>query len=226
MGRALKRLWRLAAWSAAVFLGFSVVLVLPLRWADPPTSAFMLQYRLESGRGPHHRWVPLERISPQLAIAAVASEDQLFPLHYGFDLKSIAEALEEPGGTRRGASTISQQVAKNLYLWGGRSYVRKALEAWLTLLIELLWPKERILEIYLNIAEFGRGVYGAQAASTRFFDKPAASLNRYEAALLTAVLPNPRYRRADRPSRYVRQRASEIIEAVEQLGGPTYLKTM
>jgi monofunctional glycosyltransferase len=153
-----------------------VVLVLALRWIDPPGSAFMLAYRIEHGRWPEYRWRPLEAISPQLAIAVVAAEDQRFPEHAGFDVEAIRSALDEArdGGRRRGASTLSQQVAKNLFLWETSSWPRKGLEAGFTVLIEGLWPKRRILEMHLNLAEFGEGVYGAEAASQRHFSKPAA----------------------------------------------------
>lgn len=205
---------------------FSIGLILPWRWLDPPFTSFILQDWWAYKRAPQQQWLPLSKISKQLQIAVIASEDQLFPAHYGFDLKMIADAMEEQPHRRRGASTISQQVAKNLYLWSGRSYLRKGVEAWLTVLIELLWPKERILEVYLNTAEFGRGIFGAGAASQKLFKKSAAGLTRYEAALLTAVLPNPKWRRAHRPSKYVKKRADEIMQAITVLGGVQYLQSL
>ncbi len=155
----------------------------------------------------------------------VASEDQRFPDHGGFDFKQIEKALDdaERGGRARGASTISQQVAKNLFLWNGRSYLRKGLEAWYTVLIETLWSKRRILEVYVNIAEFGRGVYGAEAASQAFFHKPAAKLSRGEAARLAAVLPSPKRMRAESPSAYVLRRQGEIERQMAALGGTAYI---
>lgn len=200
-------------------------MVLVLRFVPPPTTAFVVAYRVATP-GPtlvDRRWVPMARIAPSLAIAVVAAEDQTFPAHHGFDLESIGKAWDERGERVRGASTISQQVAKNLFLWSGRSWVRKALEAWFTLLIELTWSKERILEVYLNIAEFGPGVYGAEAAAQRYFGAPAAALSQRQSALLAAVLPSPRRLRADRPSAYVAQRARWIERQVAQLGGPAYL---
>jgi monofunctional glycosyltransferase len=193
----------------------------------------MLERRLdallarEQGFALRQRWVDAERIAPALAIAVVAAEDQKFPLHRGFDFDSIESALErgERGHRLRGASTISQQVAKNLFLWSGRSWLRKGLEAWFTVLIEAAWPKARILETYLNIAEFGDGVYGAEAASQAYFGKPAAALGEHEAALLAAVLPSPRRMHAGRPSPYVRERAAWIRRQARQLGGPAYLET-
>lgn len=177
----------------------------------------MLQARVFEDRAIDYQWQPLSRISRHLQIAVIAAEDQKFPLHSGFDFDSIADALSEKRTRRRGASTISQQVAKNLYLWNGRSYVRKGIEAYLTLCIEALWTKKRILEVYLNIAEFGPGVYGASAASHSFFYKPANSLTPYESALLAAVLPNPKRMSAARPSRYVRSRAVEILADIRSL---------
>jgi monofunctional biosynthetic peptidoglycan transglycosylase len=151
----------------------------------------MLHHAREHGRY-DYRWTPLERISPCLAAAVIAAEDQKFPRHFGFDLDSIRDAVAERERRVRGASTISQQTVKNLYLWPGRSFVRKGIEAWFTVYLELLWPKARILEVYLNIAEFGPGIYGARAASLHFFGKEPAALTEEEAARLAAVLPSPK----------------------------------
>ena len=159
-----------------------------------------------------------------MPLAVVAAEDQRFPVHHGFDLTEIQNALAERGasGRVRGASTISQQVAKNLFLWSGRSWVRKGFEVYFTLLIELSWPKRRILEVYLNIAQFGDRIFGVAAASRRFFGKPASALTPRDAALLAAVLPNPVRMRVDQPSPYVRQRAARIHQQTRQLG-PDFL---
>lgn len=172
-------------------------------------------------------WVDLEHISPRAAIAVIASEDQQFPFHAGFDFKSIREAVRasERGKKLRGASTISQQVAKNLFLWNG-GFVRKALEAYFTVLIEAMWPKERILEVYLNIAQFGSGIYGVEAAAHHFFHKPGGRLTSGEAALLAAVLPNPIRFRVDRPSYYVLSRRDWILGQMRDLGGASYLKAI
>lgn len=212
----------------------SVLLVLMFRWVPPPASSLMVQHTLQdlwSGEGLkeiHYRWVPFEDMSPHLALAVVAAEDQKFPDHWGFDLGSIAQALEEylQGGRMRGASTISQQVVKNLFLWPGRSFVRKGLEAWFTMLVEALWPKRRILELYLNIVELGDHVFGVEAASRRFFNKPASRLSREEAALLAAVLPNPLRYRVEAPSAHVRQRQRWILGQMNQLGGQRYLENL
>lgn len=222
----IRRLVRWLALGCAAVIAASVLAVALLRWVDPPTSAFMLRASLaHPDEAIRHRWADLDAISPFAAVAVIAAEDQLFPFHSGFDLDSIREAAERNTRSRRvrGASTISQQVAKNLFLWPERSYVRKGLEAYFTLLIELIWPKARILEVYLNIAQFGRGVYGVEAASQRFFRKSAARLDAYEAALLAAVLPNPRRFRVERPSAYVASRRDFILGQMYGLGGASYL---
>jgi monofunctional glycosyltransferase len=224
--------WLVLAMLACVVL--SAIIVLSLRWVDPPTSAMMLERRLDAeAEGDRsyrtdYEWVSLEHISPHAAIAVIASEDQQFPFHAGFDLNSIRESVRasEKGKKLRGASTISQQVAKNLFLWNGRSFVRKGIEAWMTVLIELTWPKERILEVYLNIAEFGRGIYGVEAAARRFYHKPAARLTSDEAAVLAAVLPNPIRMHADRPSVYVLSRRDWILGQMRALGGASYLQAL
>jgi monofunctional biosynthetic peptidoglycan transglycosylase len=222
----------------AAFLATALPVV-AMRWIDPWYSAFMLDAALDarsSGRSNYrtdYRWVDLERISPHAAVAVIASEDQLFPFHAGFDFKSIREAVRrnEAQASRRrprmrGASTISQQVAKNLFLWSGKSYLRKGLEAYFTLLIELTWPKERILEVYLNVAQFGDGIYGVEAAAQRYWRKPAARLDRWEAATLAAVLPNPLRLRANAPSPYVQLRRDQILGQMRGLGGASYLSEL
>jgi len=222
----IKFLWNTLFLGCLAMILFSVIMVLPWRWLPPPTSAFMLTEQLITDYKPHYQWVPLEEISPYMGIAVVASEDQKFPNHYGFDLDSITDALNGPSDTQRGASTISQQVAKNLFLWNGRSYVRKGIEAWLTVLIETLWPKRRILEIYLNIAEFGPGIYGVGAASLSLWKKSPLHLSLHECTVLAAVLPNPKTMSAAQPSPYVRKRASDILRQVNSLGGTSYLSKL
>ncbi len=214
-----------------ICLAAGILAVAALRWIDPPYTAFMAEAQAAAwaSRDPNyvfrHRWVDLDRISPNLPLAVVASEDQKFPEHWGFDVEAIekAYALNQHSHKVRGASTISQQVAKNLFLWSGRSYFRKGLEAYFTVLIESLWPKRRILEVYLNIAEFGPGTYGAEAAAQRFFHKPASRLTRGDAAALAAVLPNPERLSAAVPSRYVQQRREWILGQMQALGGPEML---
>jgi monofunctional biosynthetic peptidoglycan transglycosylase len=209
---------RLALWALGALV-LSIALVASCGRVDPPLSAFMLgewggavlegrrDFRLR------HAWRPLRGISPAAARAVIAAEDQKFLKHHGFDFDAIGSALaeRESGGRLRGASTISQQVAKNLYLWRGRQWLRKGLEAWFTLWIELLWSKQRILEVYLNVAQFGPGLYGVEAASQAYFGHGADRLAAPEAALLAAVLPNPEVLSVAAPSPYLRRRQAWIV---------------
>jgi monofunctional biosynthetic peptidoglycan transglycosylase len=219
-------------WLIVACLAASVVAVASLRWINPPVTAYIAEAQAAawSSRDARyiyrHSWVDLDRISPNLPLAVVASEDQKFPEHWGFDVAAIekAYALNQHSHRVHGASTISQQVAKNLFLWSGRSYFRKGLEAYFTILIEAVWPKRRILEVYLNIAEFGYGTYGAEAAAERFFHKPASRLSRDDAAVLAAVLPNPERYSAAAPSSYVQQRREWILGQMQALGGPEMLE--
>ena len=221
----------LFVWLPLIVVSGTTAQVLILRWAPPVTSSIMIgrevdalfegdwRFRL------HYQWRDWSRISPNLPISLVAAEDQKFPFHDGFDFEAIdkARAHNEHSRHVRGASTISQQVAKNLFCWSGRSYLRKAVEAWYTVLIELFWPKQRILEVYANIAEFGDGVYGAEAAGQAFFGKPASALSLAESARLAAVLPNPKKYSAKNPGGYVSARARWIQRQVGHLGGAAYL---
>lgn len=214
----LKRWLKLAGMALLAFVVGSILLVLPLRWVDPATSAFMLQDN--SGRDPMlHEWADWDDLGTAIALAAVASEDQRFADHFGIDPTAIQKSIDEQRrrGYIRGASTITQQTAKNLFLWPGRNLVRKGLEAWFTILIEICLPKRRILEIYLNIAEFGPGIYGAEAASRYYFGVAAAELSDRQAALLVAVLPSPRRFRADEPSDYLRKRSDWIVTQIQRL---------
>lgn len=201
----------------AAILALPIGAILGLRAVDPPTSALMLLRRLE-GQTIDHRPIPLADVAPALRFAVIAAEDNLFCTHSGFDWNALADqlALWRAGGRPRGASTISQQTAKNLFLWPGRDPVRKILEVPLTLLIEALWPKRRILEVYLQIVELGPGIFGAEAAARHWFGKPAGRLSRREAAQLAALLPAPLARRPDEPG--VRRRAAVIDRRVDQLG--------
>ncbi|MEJ4046056.1 monofunctional biosynthetic peptidoglycan transglycosylase [Erwinia sp. SLM-02] len=196
-----------------------------------PFSAVMVERQLGAWlRGDfdyvaHSDWVGRDEISPWMALAVMASEDQKFPTHWGFDVDAIQSVLDSNGenARMRGASTLSQQTAKNLFLWDGRSWVRKGLEAGLTVGIETVWTKRRILTVYLNIAEFGDGVFGVEEAAQRYFNKPASRLTISEAALLAAVLPNPIRFKAGAPSGYVRQRQQWIMRQMRQLGGEAFL---
>lgn len=219
----LRRLARSLLWIAGAVCLLSIGLTLPLALLNPPTTAYILQ---DSGdQSPWlTRWTPLEDISPHLPLAIVASEDQRFPDHFGIDIAAIRKALGEDREQLRGGSTISQQLAKNLYLWPGRSLVRKGIEAWITLWMELFWSKARLLEVYLNVVEFGPGIYGVTEASEHFFGKLPAALTPYESSLLAAVLPNPKRLNVGQPSAYVSQRGRTIRTAMSYLGGTRYLE--
>ncbi|HTN32710.1 MAG TPA: monofunctional biosynthetic peptidoglycan transglycosylase [Marinobacter sp.] len=210
------------AWILVGFIVSLLAVILLLRFINPPTSAFMLAYQLtDSGRALEQEWVPLSDISRWMPLAVVASEDQRFLDHWGVDFAAIRKALTErrAGDSLRGASTITQQTAKNLFLWNGRSFVRKGLEAMLALSIDVLWPKKRILEVYLNVAEFGRGIYGVESASRIYFGIPASQLSPTQAARLAAVLPNPKLLNAERPSAYVWERVAWIRGQMARLSG-------
>ena len=208
-------------------------LVLALRFLPVPVSALMVERRVESWfehrpYRPVHRWTALEGIAPAMGEAVIAAEDQNFGEHFGFDWQAIEKAIahNEHSRKKRGASTLSQQTAKNLFLWESRSWARKGLEVYFTLLLEAAWPKRRILEVYLNIVEFGDGVYGVEAASRKFFGRPAAALNPAQAALLAAVLPSPRRFRAEAPSPYLRGRQEWILRQMHQLGGEQVVNSL
>lgn len=208
-----------------VLIGSSVALVAALRFLPTSTSAFMLHQHIDDlvdGKGFRaidQHWVGRQQISRHAFSAVIASEDQLFYQHYGFDVEAIYKAYRhnQHGGTLRGASTISQQVAKNLFLSPARNFGRKILEIWFTLLIEVLWSKERILEMYLNIAEFGDHLFGVEAASRRYFGIPAQQLSASQAALLAATLPNPVRLKADHPSVYLNRRQQWILGQMRNL---------
>jgi monofunctional biosynthetic peptidoglycan transglycosylase len=228
----LRRLLRALLILAAAWLLLSWLVIFILRFVPPLTSAVMLERQLsalihgEKDFELHHHWVPWKKVSPWVPLAMVAGEDQKFPYHHGFDFDSIHDAIDaaDDGKRLRGASTISQQTAKNLFLWNGRSFVRKGLEAYFTVLIELTWPKQRILEVYMNFAELGDGVYGVGAASEMYFHTSPDALGPAEAARLAAVLPSPRRLHADRPSAYVMRRAAWIQQQMNRLGGPGYVE--
>ncbi|HJW08311.1 MAG TPA: monofunctional biosynthetic peptidoglycan transglycosylase [Holophagaceae bacterium] len=228
-----RRLLRRLAWGLGLFLAASVLLVLLFRFVPVPVSGVMVERRIQSWSqsGPYtsrHDWVPLGDIAPCMGAAVIAAEDQNFAEHFGFDWEAIQKAMvhNERSRRKRGASTVSQQTAKNLFLWDGRSWTRKGLEVWFTVLIEAGWPKKRILEVYLNIVEFGEGIYGVEAASQAFFHKPAKRLRPSEAALLAAVLPNPHKYRAAAPSGFVLQRQAWILNQMRQLGGDQMVKDL
>ncbi len=230
---ARQSVWkRTLRWLLFLVLGLLLLLlglIALLRFVDPPTTAFMLADRFQHPeRRQVQNWVALEEISPWMPLAVIASEDQRFLQHWGLDLDAIRTAVADyrDGDNLRGASTISQQTAKNLFLWNGRQLVRKGLEAGITLGLEALWSKRRIMEVYLNVAEFGDGVYGVEAASLRYFGIHARQLSASQAARLAAVLPNPKALNAARPSAYVWQRVDWITGQMSQLGGPALVRPM
>ncbi len=207
LAAAIRRLLRWTLATVAVVLLLLAGWVGLYRFIDPPGGLYMWQEHRRLG-AITQEWVPMERIAPVMARAAVAAEDANFCRHWGFDMVAIRAALD--AGGQRGASTISQQVVKNVFLWHGRSWPRKALEALMTPMVEVIWPKRRILEVYLNIAEFDTGVFGVQAAAQHHFQRDAAALTARQAALLAAVLPAPQSRSAARPSDFVQRRARSI----------------
>lgn len=213
------------------FVAVTVLWVLMLKWVPVWVTPLMvsrsIEYRNDDTFRTQKKWRRYERISPEMAKAVIASEDNLFAEHNGFDWKEMRKAIDDhktKGKKLRGASTISQQTAKNVFLFPSRSFVRKAFEAYFTLLIEWIWGKERILEVYLNVAEMGKGVYGAEAAARAFFDKNASELTRREASLITACLPNPIDRHADRPSQYVSKRAGQIRSLIPKIAYPEWIE--
>ncbi len=223
----LRRVGRLVVVGILALIALSIVAVVPLRWLNPPTTAFIVADPRSQG-SLRASWTPWAELGESLPLAVVASEDQRFLEHFGFDVTSIRDSVIDyaQGDSLRGASTITQQVAKNLYLWRGRSFVRKGIEAWLALLLETALPKRRILEIYLNVAEFGQGIYGARAASRMFFGREPRALSDGEAALLAAVLPNPNGLNVSPPSDYVRERQRWILGQIERLRRERWLLSL
>lgn len=210
--------------AALLVLVFGPVILLVLYRVVPPPITPLMVIRLFEGEGLNKDWTPLEKITPSLPKLVIAAEDNTFCSHWGFDIEAYQAQLEKSlkGRASRGASTLSMQLAKNLFLWPGRSYVRKALEIPLTLYVELVLPKRRIMELYLNIVEFGPGLYGAEAAARAHFNTSAEKLSLQQAAQLAAVLPNPRRWSASKPTGYIQNRASLYRQRVEQLG-PDYV---
>ncbi|NGP76311.1 monofunctional biosynthetic peptidoglycan transglycosylase [Balneolaceae bacterium YR4-1] len=229
-----KRIARLLTGFLIALLCLSFVSVLLLKWIHPPTSAFMLQRQQEmywnDNQDPeiNYEWADWEEISPYIKVAAITSEDQRFAEHWGLDLDAIEKAIDEHqrGESLRGASTITQQTAKNLFLWPGQSFIRKGIEAYLSVLMEALLSKKRILEIYLNIAEFGDGVYGVKAASKIYFNSDPANLDMIQSALLVTALPSPRRYNLANPSAYMIERRNWILQYMFYLGNTDYLKKL
>lgn len=212
------------------FIALTVLWVLVLKWFPvwftPLTISRSIEFRQDDSFKTHKKWTRIEDISPELVKAVIASEDNIFNEHNGFDWEQMKKAINEhkkEGKRLRGASTISQQTAKNVFLLPTRSFIRKAFEAYFTVLIELFWSKERIMEVYLNVAEMGKGIYGAQAAAQVLFDKDAIELNRRQACLIAACLPNPLKRNAAEPSSYVSRRAYNISSLITRIEYPQWV---
>ena len=209
-----------------VLIVLSIGLTLPLRWFNPLTTAFIVADQQANVLTLRNHWVTYDQLSPYLPLAVMAAEDQKFPTHHGFDFTSLKKALMEKREKRRGASTISQQLTKNLYLWSGRSLIRKGIEAWLTLWLELWLSKQRILELYVNVVEYGPGIYGVAHASEHFFKRSPKLLNPQQSALLASVLPNPKQFSATKPSSYLYKRARRIRLSMNNLGGVDFLQQL
>lgn len=215
-----------------VFLMFSLLQVVSLKWIDPITSSVMFQREFNlfssNGRPISYQWYNYDDISKEIVLAVIASEDQNFPVHFGFDFDQIGKAFKEKNKRRslRGASTITQQVAKNLFLWEGKNFIRKVFEAYYTILIEFFWTKRRIMEIYINIAEMGDNIFGVGMASKIYLKKNPAKLSKQESALIAAVLPNPKKFSVKNPSAYVKKRQAWILEQMGLLGGVSYIRRL
>jgi monofunctional biosynthetic peptidoglycan transglycosylase len=225
MRKILGKIWTIFWKTCVAFFVLSIVSVIVYRWVPVPITPLMLirdVEQLKNGKGVtmEHDWVPLEEISPKLQLAVVCSEDQNYLKHFGVDWGAIQKAMKEneKGKRVRGGSTITQQTAKNVFLWQGRSYLRKGLELWFTLLIEVFWSKERIMEVYLNSIEMGNGIYGAEAASQHWFHKSAKKLSKDEAAAIAAILPNPLRYKANPASSYIVQRKAWIKQQMNFWG--------
>ncbi len=228
------KLWRIVYVSVLTFFLISVAWVVLYKYVDPPYTYLMCKRKMATmffGQGSsdiHYSFVPYNKISDHLKIAVVASEDQKFPTHQGFDFVSIAKALEKNKHAKRtkGASTISQQTAKNAFLWDGRTIIRKGFEVYFTFLIELIWGKKRILEVYLNIAEMGHLTFGVEAAAQKYFDKSARKLTASEAAMIACSLPNPIIFKTNKPTSFMRKRQSWILTQMQNLGGKSYIQKL
>jgi monofunctional biosynthetic peptidoglycan transglycosylase len=230
----LRKTFRIVLQALILFFITSFSYALYLRWFPPFTTptivmrAFEPKDSTKTWHGIDSRWKSYDNISDNVKLAVIASEDQAFPTHYGFDYEAIQKAMKHNFRSKRirGGSTISQQVAKNIFLWQGRSWLRKGLEVYFTLLIETVWNKKRILQMYLNIAEMGNGIFGIEAASQRYFHKSAKELSPQQAALIAAILPNPREYSAAKPSGFVKRKQARILRAMQGIGGVHYLQQL
>lgn len=217
----LARVWRGVFWSAVLLCFMSATLMVLLRFYDPPTSNFIELNKRNHNSNIKHQWLPMNDISLYFPNAVIASEDQQFPEHFGFDIKQIKLVLKErkKTGGSRGASTITQQTVKNLFLWPERSFLRKGIEAWLAIWMELIVPKKRILELYVNFAQFGKSVFGVGAASQHYFGIAAKELTPMQSALIAASLPTPSRSNPGKPSQHLQKRADYILDQMPRIGG-------
>ena len=225
VGGKKRLIWKIILYSVLAFFGSSIFFTILYRFVPPPVTYLMIARKYETrtdGKttGIDKKWVDLDQISPYLVTAVVASEDNNFREHFGFDFDAIKKVSEsnKKGKKIKGASTISQQTAKNVFLWPARSWIRKGMEVYFTVLIEVFWGKKRIMEMYLNEIEMGDGIYGAEAASQEYFHKSAKNLTRDEAAAIAAVLPNPRKWHPDKPTAYIQHKTQKIMEAMDRIG--------
>lgn len=227
-------IWRRLKQGITYFFIITIAWVVVYRWVNPPFTLLMLQRYTQAvwdgkvGNGVAYYWVSYDQISSYMRVAVIATEDQHFAQHGGFDMEAIQKAIEynRNNDDTKGASTISQQVAKNVFLWSGRTWVRKALEAYFTILIELLWSKERILEMYLNVAEMGHLTFGCEAAAQRYYRTSAHRLSIDQAAYIAVILPNPLRYSPTKPSAYIRQRKAWAVRQIYRLGGKNYLNQL
>lgn len=228
----LRRALYVFLFAVGTLLTSSIFYALYLRWFPPFTTPLMLIRAMEPDKKENwklvSKWKSYDAIAANAKVAVIASEDQRFANHGGFDFEAIEKAYKHNRKSKktRGASTISQQVAKNVFLWQGRTWLRKGMEVYFTFLIETLWPKERILEMYLNVAEMGDGIFGIEAASRKYFRKDAGYLTAAESALIAACLPNPRVYKPNKPSGYIRKKQARILRFMRMIGGKNYLKHM
>lgn len=221
-----RNIWKIIGKTVAILFIISILLPLIYRWVNPPLTPFMCVRAIQDGTGIHKKWVPIEKISPNMYRAAIASEDNYFLGHNGFDVIALNTVIEErkSGRRHRGGSTISQQTAKNVFCWPRSSWIRKGVETYFTFWIELFWTKERIMEVYLNVIEMGPGIYGAEQAAQTYFHCHASQLSAHQAALITACYPNPRKRNPAKPSSYLSRQAGIIEGRMAKYGTPKFTK--
>jgi monofunctional biosynthetic peptidoglycan transglycosylase len=227
--KLFRRLFKFVLYTLILLVAFSVLQVIAFRWLPVPGTPLMAirswEHRDDEQWKTTYNWTSMAGISPNMVLAVIASEDNRFESHHGFDWVEIDKAMnKEKRKQKRGASTLSQQVAKNVFLWPGRSYLRKGLEAYYTILIEFFWTKQRIMETYLNVAEMGKGIYGVEAAARYYYKKPASQLSTSESAMIAACLPNPLERNPRKPTKYLQKRQQDIIGLMRKIAKPTFIK--